>query len=87
MRDCKGIQILLAICPSSRRSEDFLSQSEVSWHLRMSCVSFLPTLSLLPGFQHARLLVMSPVLCFLYVQLPPQELLPSWDSAMLGLSS
>ena len=50
MRDCKGIKILLAICPSSHRSEDFLPQPEVSWNLRMRCVSFLPTLSLLSRF-------------------------------------
>ena len=49
MRACKGIKILLAICPSSHRSEGFLPQPEVSWNRRMRCASFLPTLSLLSG--------------------------------------
>ena len=41
MRDCKGIKIFLAICPSSCRGKDFLPQSEVSWNLRLSHMSFL----------------------------------------------
>ena len=49
MRDCKAIKILLAICPSSHRSEDFLSQPEL-WNMRLSCVSFLLTLFLLSWF-------------------------------------
>ena len=44
MRDCKGIKILLAICPSSQRSEDFLPQPDVLWNLRVSCVCFLLSL-------------------------------------------
>ena len=42
MRDCKGIKILLVICPSRHRGEDFLPQPEVFWNLRLSCMSFLP---------------------------------------------
>ena len=38
-RDCKGFKILLAICPSSHRSEDCLPQQEVFWNLRLSFVS------------------------------------------------
>ena len=37
MRDYIGIKILLAICPSSHRGEDFLPQPEVSWNLRQPC--------------------------------------------------
>ena len=40
MSDCKGIKILLAICPSNRRDEDFLPQLQVFWNLRLSHVSF-----------------------------------------------
>ena len=114
MRDCKGIKIFLAICPSSCRGKDFLPQSEVSWNLRLSHMSFL--LGLLesetephelsarapgiwdwgtwafcwncfccPTFQHAGLLVTSPVLGFLHFQLPPQEISLSWASAVFGL--
>ena len=50
MRVCKGIRILLAIYPSSHRSEDLLPYPEVSWNLRQSRMSFLPSLFLLPGF-------------------------------------
>jgi len=49
MRDCKGIKILSAICPSSCRSEDFLPQPEL-WNRRLSRVSFLLTLFLLSWF-------------------------------------
>ena len=45
MRDCKEIKILLAVCPSSHRREDFLLQLEVFWNLRLSCMSFLLSLS------------------------------------------
>ena len=38
-----------------------------------------------PGFQHAGLLVTSPALGFLHVQLPLWELLLSWAPAVLGL--
>ena len=37
------------------------------------------------GFQHAGLLVTSPVLGFLCVQLSLWELSPSWAPAVLGL--
>ena len=47
MRGCKGIKIFLAICPSSHRSKNFLSEPEVSWNLRLSHVSFLLSLFLL----------------------------------------
>ena len=40
---------------------------------------------LCPGFQHAGLLVTSPALGFLCVQLPLRELLWSWSPAVLGL--
>ena len=50
MRDYIGIKILLAICPSSHKGEDFLPQPEVSWNLRLSCVSFLLSLFLLSCF-------------------------------------
>ena len=36
------------------------------------------------SFQHAVLLVTSPVLGFFHVQLPPQELSPIWAPAVLG---
>ena len=49
-RDCKGIKILLAICPSSHRGEDFLHQPEVFWNLGLSCASFLLSLFLLSRF-------------------------------------
>ena len=38
------------MCPSSHRSEDLLPYPEVSWNLRQSRMSFLPSLFLLPGF-------------------------------------
>ena len=38
-RNCKGIKILLAICPSSHRSKDFLPQQDVFWNLRLRSVS------------------------------------------------
>ena len=47
MKDCKGIKILLAICPSRHRSEDLLPQLELFWNLRLSSVSFLLSLFLL----------------------------------------
>ena len=50
MRDCKGIKILLAICPSSHSGEDFLPQPEVFWNLRLSHTSFLLSLFLLSWF-------------------------------------
>ena len=50
MRDCKGIKILLAICPSSHRGEDFLPQPKVFWNLRLSCMGFWPSLFLLSQF-------------------------------------
>ena len=36
------------------------------------------------GLQHSGLLVTSLALGFLHIQLPTQELLPSWASAVLG---
>ena len=50
MRSCKGIKILLAICPSSHTSEDFLLQQEVFWNLRLSHMSFQLSLFLLSQF-------------------------------------
>ena len=47
MRDCKGIKIFLAICPSSHRSKNFLPKPEVSWNLRLSHLRFLLSLFLL----------------------------------------
>ena len=38
-----------------------------------------------PSFQQAGLLVTSPALSFLHVQLPPWELSPNWASTVLGL--
>ena len=38
-----------------------------------------------PDFWHGGLLVTSPALGFLHVQLPPWKLSPSWVSAVLGL--
>ena len=84
MRYCKGIKILLATCLSSHRSKNFLPQPEVSWNQRLSRVSVLQSVFCCPGFQHAGLLVTSPVLGFLRIQLPLQEL-SSWASAVLGL--
>ena len=69
--DCKGIKILLAVCPSSHRGEDLLPYAEF-----LFCC---------PGFQHAGLLVTSTALGFLCLQCPPHELSPSWASAVLGL--
>ena len=43
-RDCKGIKILLGICPFSHRCEDLLPLLEVFWNLRLSHVSFLLSL-------------------------------------------
>jgi len=85
LRDCKGIKILLAIGSSSHRSEDFLSQLEVFWNLRLSRVSFLWVCFCCSAFQHVGLLFTSTVLGFLCFQLPPWELSPSWASAVLGL--
>ena len=84
MRDCKGIKILLVICPSSHWGENLLPHPEVFWNLWLSHVSFLLSLFLLSQFQHARLLVTSIVLGFLCVWLPQCELLPSWASVVLG---
>ena len=39
-----------------------------------------------PSFQHSGPLFTSPALGFLHVQVPLQELLQSWASAVLGLS-
>ena len=50
MRGCKGIKILLAICPSSHTSKDFLLQQEVFWNLRLSHMSFQLSLFLLSQF-------------------------------------
>ena len=49
-------------------------------------MSFLLSLFLLSmlGFQRAGLLVTSPALGFLRIELSPWELLPSWASAVLG---
>ena len=41
MRDCKGIKVLLGMCPSSHRGEDLLPLPEDFWNLRLSLVSFL----------------------------------------------
>ena len=49
-QDCKGIKILLAICPSSHKSKDFQPQPEDFWILRLSRMSFLPSLFLLSWF-------------------------------------
>ena len=50
MRGCKGIKILLAICPSSHTSKDFLLQQEVFWNLTLSHMSFQLSLFLLSQF-------------------------------------
>ena len=76
MKDCEGIKILLAICPSSHRGEDFLPQPEVSWN-QNEPLSFLLSLFCCFSFQHAGLLFTPPALGFLCIQLPPWELLPS----------
>ena len=85
MRYCKGIKILLAICHSSHRGEDFLPQPEVSWNLRLSRVSFLLKLFLLSWFPAHWAFCHFPVLGFFCIQLPPQELSLSWASAVLSL--
>ena len=73
----------LASCYSSHKGEDFLPQPEVFWNLRLSSISFLLSLFYCPGFQHAGLLVISSVLGFLHVQLPPLEHSLSWGSGVL----
>ena len=50
MKECKGIKILLAICPSSHRGDDFLPQTEVFWNLRLSHMGFWLSLFLLSQF-------------------------------------
>ena len=75
MRDCKGIKILLAICPSSHRSEDLLPIPEVLWNPRLSHVSFLLNWFCSLSFYQAGLLVTSTALGFLCVHLPPWGLL------------
>ena len=85
MRDCKGIKTLLAICPSSHRREDLLREPEVFWNLRLSRVSFLPSLFLLSQFPAWWAYCHFHCAGFSCVQLPPRELLPSWASAVLGL--
>ena len=84
MRDCKGIKILLAKCPSSHRGEDFLPQPKVSWNLRLSRLSFLLSLFLLSWFPACWASCHFPALGFLHAQLPTQELLSSWASAVLS---
>ena len=91
MSDCKGIKILLAICPSNDRGEDLLSQPKVFWNLRLSHVSFRQVCFCCPSFQHAGLPLTSPALGFLSVQLPPREFcrvgfLLCLASVSLGLS-
>ena len=54
--------------------------SETEWHERSAEFVFR-----CPSFQHAGLLVTSTAWGFLCVQLPPQELLLSWASAVFGL--
>ena len=44
------MKILLAICPSSHRGEDFLPQPKVFWNLRLNHMSFLLSLFLLSWF-------------------------------------
>ena len=78
MKDCKGINILLGICPSSHRSKDLL---ESETELRELSAEFVFRC---PSFQHAGLLVTSPALGFLCVQLPPCELSLSWAPAWWG---
>ena len=73
MRDCKGIEILLAICPSSHRAEDFLPQLEVFWNLRLSHVSFLQSLFLLSRFLTHWASCHFHCAGFLLIQLPLQE--------------
>ena len=46
----KELRFFSAICPSSHRDEDLLPQSEISWNLRRSHVSFLLKLFLLSHF-------------------------------------
>ena len=81
MSDCKGIKILLAICPSNRRDEDFLPQLQVFWNLRLSHVSFAEFVFAVPV--SSRLDFLSLPLC--RVQLPSREVLLSWSSAVFGL--
>ena len=50
MRGCIGIKILLVICPSSHRNEDFLPSPEVFWNQRLCCMSFLLSSVLLSWF-------------------------------------
>ena len=85
MRDYKRIKIVLAICPSSHRAEDFLPQLEVFWNLGLSHVSFL---------QFVFAVQVSNTLGFLSLPLrwvsshsastAGGELLLSWTSAVLG---
>ena len=85
MRDCKGIKILLAICPSRHRNEGFLPEQEVSWNLRLSRMSSLLSLFLLSRFP-ARW-ASCPFHCagFSLCSASATGALPSWASAVLGL--
>ena len=73
IRNCKGIKTLLVICTFGHSSKYFLPQPEVFWNLRLSCVSFLSSLFLLPQFPACWLLVTSTVLGFLHIQFPLWE--------------
>ena len=72
IRHCKGIKILLFICPSSHRGEDFLlltSSGIWDWVVWAFCwICFC-----CPHFQHAGLPVTSPVLGFHCFQLLQYE--------------
>ena len=81
MRDCKGIKILSAICPSSHRGEDFLPQPGIFWN--WTVWPFCQVYFYCPGFQHAGLLVTSTELGFLHIQLPPRDHSLHWAPAVL----
>ena len=81
MKDYKGIKILLAICPSSHRSEDLLSynwRSSAIWD--WATWDFWQVGFCCPNFQHTGLLITFAVLHFLYVLLPSHE---SWVGLLL----
>ena len=66
--------------------QTLVGKPEVFWNLKLSCMSFLLSLSFaVPVFQHAGPLATSPVLSFLHLHLPPWEFSPSWAPAVFGL--
>ena len=81
MRGCKGIKIS---SPAIGARTSYPNQRSFgTWDL--AAWAFCQVCFCCPIFQHAGLLVTSPKLDFLCIQLPPWELSPSWASTVLRL--